>query len=223
MTFGSLLHVRRRALGDLLAVVEHQHAVADAHHQLHVVLDQQDRDAVVADASISLPSATRLGGVHAGRRLVEREQLRLGGERARDLQPALVAVGQAAGGIVGARGGCRRSRAAPARAARSRFSSAQRALVAQDRAASRRRACARGGRSSRSRAPTGWRTGGCSGTCARCRRAATWCGFRPASAAPVEGERARVGRVDAGEHVEQRGLAGAVRADQAVDLALRGS
>src|SRR6185436_14797883 len=36
----------------------------------------------------------------------------------------------------------------------------------------------------------------------------------------VELEVAAVGRVDAGENIEQRGLAGAVRADQAVDLAL---
>ena len=32
--------------------------------------------------------------VHAGRRLVEQEQLRVGGQRAGDLQPPLVAVGQ---------------------------------------------------------------------------------------------------------------------------------
>src|SRR5690242_4491222 len=39
-----LLDLLRRTLGDLLAVVEHGHAVGDAHHDLHVVLDQQDRD-----------------------------------------------------------------------------------------------------------------------------------------------------------------------------------
>ena len=45
----------------------------------------------------------RLGRVHAGRGLVEREQLGLGRERARDFQPALVAVGQVLGEIVLAR------------------------------------------------------------------------------------------------------------------------
>ena len=38
--------------------------------------------------------------------------------------------------------------------------------------------------------------------------------------AAVEHELATVGRVGAGEHVEERGLAGAVGADQAVDLTL---
>ena len=43
-----------------------------------------------------------LRGVHAGRRLVEGEELRLGGERARDLEPALVAVREVARERVGA-------------------------------------------------------------------------------------------------------------------------
>jgi len=34
-----------QALGDLLAEVEHGHAVADAHHQAHVVLDEDDGEA----------------------------------------------------------------------------------------------------------------------------------------------------------------------------------
>src|SRR6185295_13705711 len=38
----------RRALGDLLAVVEHEHVLAEPHHDLHVVLDEQDRLALVA-------------------------------------------------------------------------------------------------------------------------------------------------------------------------------
>src|SRR6516225_1067287 len=39
---GIILHFCRRTFGDLAAVVEHQHTVAHAHHQLHVVLDQQN-------------------------------------------------------------------------------------------------------------------------------------------------------------------------------------
>ena len=56
--------------------------------------------------------------VEAGGRLVQAEQLRLGGQRPGDLQPALVAVGQVAGQLVGPVARCRRSRAA--RRARSR-------------------------------------------------------------------------------------------------------
>src|SRR4029453_8638881 len=36
-----LLDLLRRALSDLLAVVEHRHAVRNPHHHLHVVLDQE--------------------------------------------------------------------------------------------------------------------------------------------------------------------------------------
>ncbi len=43
--------------------------------------------------------------------------------------------------------------------------------------------------------------------------------LQPVERLAVEGEVPAVGAVDAGEHVEQRGLAGAVRPDQAVDLA----
>ena len=44
MTAGSRWICGRRALGDLAAEVEHDDAVGDRHHELHVVLDQQDAD-----------------------------------------------------------------------------------------------------------------------------------------------------------------------------------
>jgi len=44
-----------------------------------------------------------LRGIHARSGLIEREQARLGSKRACDFQPALVAVRQAAGAIVGPR------------------------------------------------------------------------------------------------------------------------
>ena len=46
----------------------------------------------------------RFGRVHAGCRLVQREQLRLGGERPGDLQTALITVREMPGEIVGAFG-----------------------------------------------------------------------------------------------------------------------
>ena len=51
-------------------------------------------------------------------------------------------------------------------------------------------------------------------------RAATSCGFWSGERRAVEHELAGVRRVDAGQHVEQAGLAGAVGPDQAVDLAV---
>ena len=52
--------------------------------------------------SSSCPSSAALARVQAGRRLVEAEQHRIGAHGARDFEPALVAIGQVAGGIVGA-------------------------------------------------------------------------------------------------------------------------
>ena len=100
MTCGSA-HDLGRALGDLLAVVEDGDPVADAHDDAHVVLDEQDRQPSSSRMRpISAVIVARLDGVHARRRLVEQQQLRLAGQRARDLQPPLVAVGQVAGQLV---------------------------------------------------------------------------------------------------------------------------
>ena len=104
MTFGSFCTAAADAFGDLLAVVEDEHAVAEAHHELHVVLDQEDRRAVAADVLEQRAQRRGLGGVHSGRRLVEGEQPRIGGERAGDLELALVAVREVAREVVGATG-----------------------------------------------------------------------------------------------------------------------
>ena len=47
-------HLVRLALGDQAAVVQHGDAVAQAHHQLHVVFDQQHGAALLADARINV-------------------------------------------------------------------------------------------------------------------------------------------------------------------------
>src|ERR1051325_2164244 len=96
------LHLRGLAFGDFLAVVEHHHAVADVHHQPHVVLDEQDRDALRADRFDERAQPEGLGGVHPRRRLVQREELGRGREGACHLHAALVSVGQASRRIVGA-------------------------------------------------------------------------------------------------------------------------
>src|SRR4051794_7151948 len=90
-----LAHFLRQPLGDLLAVVEHGDPLGHAHHDLHVVLDQKDREsALVAELLHERSELRRLLRVHAGGGLVEQQHLRVGRERARDLEPALVAVRQ---------------------------------------------------------------------------------------------------------------------------------
>src|SRR5581483_10901696 len=88
------LHLRGRAFGDPATVIEHGDAVAQAHDELYVVLDEEQRHAARANRLEQPPQRLALGRVHAGGGLVEREQPRLGRERARDLEPALVAVGE---------------------------------------------------------------------------------------------------------------------------------
>ena len=67
----------------------------------HVVLDQEDRHAAIADAPDQLDQLALLARVHPGRRFVEQQQLRLARERARDLEPALHPVGQVARVLLG--------------------------------------------------------------------------------------------------------------------------
>ena len=70
------------------------------HHHLHVVLDDQDGQ-ILGDAAHQLHGVVGLGGAHAGGRLVEAQQLRLGGERDADLEIALLAVREIGGKLVG--------------------------------------------------------------------------------------------------------------------------
>ena len=103
MTFGSLRTSCGRAVGDLRAVVEHDDVIGNLHDDRHVMLDQQHRSLViVADRVEQRVQIGRFARVEAGGGLVEAEQHRIGAHRARDLEPALRAVGQFAGRIVGA-------------------------------------------------------------------------------------------------------------------------
>jgi hypothetical protein len=95
------LHLGGRPLGDLLPVVEHADPVGDPHDDAHVVLDEEHRQ-LLLHAQLG-DEVGELGGllrVHAGRRLVEEQELRLRRQRPRHLQPALVAVGEVARELV---------------------------------------------------------------------------------------------------------------------------
>src|SRR5918992_3243989 len=95
------LDLGRLPLGDLLPVVEHRHKVRDPHHHLHVVLDDQDRHALVPDPGDELHQPPLLRGVPPRRRLVQEEELGLGGQGPGDLHPPLVSVGEVPGQLVG--------------------------------------------------------------------------------------------------------------------------
>src|SRR5689334_3256687 len=88
------LYARGLALSDFLTVVEHCNAVAQSHDQLDVVLDEQQRDPVRANLFEQRAQRDGFRRVHARGRLIEREELRLGRERTRYFQTALIAIGE---------------------------------------------------------------------------------------------------------------------------------
>ena len=214
----------RSALGDLLAVVERDDAIGDALHDVHVVLDEEDRQpALVAQAPDQLGDLVRLVGVHPRRRLVEQQQPRPRGQRAGDLEPAPVRVGEDVGGLV------------PAVAHQALAEERQHVLGERVDLA----LLAPGARHAQDRLPRhrlrrpyvaaltfsltvmlrksrrDWNVRAMPSCVILCGRAARRCSGRRSGCRPR-------GRVDAGDEVEDRRLAGAVGPDDADDLALAG-
>ena len=90
-------HLRRRAGGDDAAFRQHEDVLGETHHRLHHVLDHQDGDAAVAQAADHRHDVADLRRVQAGQHLVEQQQLRLGRQRPRQLQPLAAGDGQRIG------------------------------------------------------------------------------------------------------------------------------
>jgi hypothetical protein len=80
--------------GDDHAVVEDGHAVCDRHDQIDVMLDQQDGNAERGNPADHLIEAFDLLLGQTGGRLIQKQQARRGGKRARDFEPALQAERQ---------------------------------------------------------------------------------------------------------------------------------
>src|SRR4030042_4947770 len=85
----------RRALGDLLAVVEHDNAVADVHDSLHHVLDHYNSNTAVADLSYQVHGLGDFRLVQPGHQLVEEKELGLGSQRPAEVDALLVGQRQA--------------------------------------------------------------------------------------------------------------------------------
>ena len=95
MTFRLLAHVRRSAVGDLAAEIERDDVVRDRHHQVHVMLDQENSDReALADLKNALAQLAELLVVEPRRRFVEQQQFRLRRQRARKLHALLIAERQ---------------------------------------------------------------------------------------------------------------------------------
>ena len=90
----------RRALDDLAAVVHHRDVAGDRERNVHVVLDQDQRH-VLREAEQQLRQPLPLAERESRCGLVEQHQLRLDGARHPHLELALLAVGEIADERVG--------------------------------------------------------------------------------------------------------------------------
>ena len=95
------LHLGRRAVGDDLTEVEHVDVVTRAHHEAHVVLDEQDREPRLRELDEQLGEVGGLRLVETRRRLVEQHDARLGRQCARHLDETLRAGGQTVDALLG--------------------------------------------------------------------------------------------------------------------------
>ena len=209
MTFGSLRTLSGVPSEILHAVVEHDDVVGNLHHHRHVVLDQQDRGAVlVADGAQQRVELGALARVEAGRRLVEAEQ-----HRARCTWRGRSRAGAArrrAGRRPDRRRGrsgrsCRASSLARSTASRLGLRVARRRRAGRARSSPRPASAGCAARRAGSPAPSCRRTGGCSGRCGRPWRVAaisksgmrssrkSAAGRRPAPAPAGGGQRVDVG------------------------------
>ena len=178
--------------------------VGDAHDEAHVVLDEQHGQLVVRRGRADeLAELADLLVVEAAGRLVEQQQPRPRDQRAGELDALQRPVGQ------------RRRRGASGELARGRRTSSVSSASGSARRAAAR-VCAPTGRS---RAPSSRGRARCSGTSAR--SPADDPVRRASRAGLARRTRARPRRlVEPGDHVEDRRLARAVRADQPDDLPL---
>ncbi len=88
------------ALGQVPAFGQHHDVVAEPRDRVHVMLDQQDGQALVDQAAQVLRDLAGQRRIDARDRLVEQDELRVRHQRAPDLQQLLLAARQARRGLV---------------------------------------------------------------------------------------------------------------------------
>ena len=220
MTFGSCWTSCGVPSEIFCAVVEHRDPLGDAHDELHVVLDEQDGELqVVAHLADEADELQRFLRVHPRGGLVEEQELGLRRERTGDLEAPLIAVREVPCVVVVTAGEpavveqlrCPLMRFAllapdPPRAQDAPDDPALQAAMHPDEDVLERRHLLK--EADVLERPADAALGG-----------GVW--RRTGDVPAVEDDAARGRLVDAGDHVEERRLAGAVGPDQAHDGALR--
>ena len=201
--------------GQHRAFGHHRHPVGDREHEVHVVLDQQ-HGVLARQALQQRDHALRFLGAHAGQRLVQQQHLGLAGQRHGDLELALLAVRQGTPAMRLASVRPARPGPRPAAAALDQGCVALRRLQRIARAARHR---LHGEPHVLQHASAGQRCW-CAGTSGRRRDRLMRQAGSPATSRPSSTMRPGARLELAREHVDERGLAGAVGADDGVQLAL---
>ena len=205
---------RGRARDERPALVEHRDLVAQRHHELHVVLDDEEGLAgrvELADAGRELVDQRR---VDAAGGLVEQQHRGVGDQERRQLEQLALAVGEVAGGLGREpRDADELEQLARAAALRRRARDGAGRRAASPRSAASRRACSRA-RVRRAKIRVSWNV-------RPMPSAKTRSGRRVGDRPPGEPDLAAVRPLVAGDDVEERRLARPVGADQPADRALR--
>ena len=196
------LHGGRVAVGDDGAVVEHAHVVADAHDEAHVVLHQQDGHAPMGQVHEHVSELDGLLLVQARARLVDQEHRRSRGQGPAELDESGQARGEQVGGLVGDVGQPDVSQDDVGLGTRGRPGGAP----------------TPGSRppSGCSRAPSGSRRARAAGRCGRSRAGPGDAGSTPVMSWPPKTHPALGRRLQSGDDVEERRLAGSVGPDETV-------
>ena len=199
------------------AEIHHDQPVGEAHHEVHVVLDQQHRHALAPSAAAAAPRApasrdsaarrpARRAAAAPDRRRARARSRRSAACRAAGCPPGRAECGASPTRAI-ARAASARVRASSARSSRSaaREHAGAAAQIRAERDVVEHASSAE--RASRA------------GTCAPMPRRAISNGTQPTIDSPRKTTSPEVSGERAGDEVEHRALAGAVRADQAEDLA----
>jgi hypothetical protein len=199
-------HVLRSALGDNLPGAEDDHPIGECHHRLHDVLDGDDAGAGIADRQHQVDGAAHVGLVDAGHDLVEEQHARAHRHHPGDLEPLEAAGGEAA--RLASEPGCQPHPLGGLARDRPRFADVAVAMEGADHDVLLDR---------HSREGLHDLEGAAEAERGEIRRAAR---VMPRPVRRADAHRAGIGIEEARDHVEDGGLAGPVRADQAEDLAL---